>query len=174
MFGDSNIKRNQDILHQEISGITYILTYRFDELKENLFLITGEEDFIIIHVMTNDSKYICFDQSWKSDSKKKDDLIYLAHDFVRLIKMLVAKYPDLKIIISMVLKRFDGKDLLKMYSNGNKIINIEISKHLLEVKNVILIENSDMGEMDFADDKFHLIKSSFRQMCMKWRTEIGK
>ena len=77
-FGDSNLKRHQDLLHHGIlSESMFILTYRFDELKESLFEIgqsgceIGEEDFVIIHVMTNDVKYICHDQSWKSDSEKK-------------------------------------------------------------------------------------------------------
>ena len=48
------------MLHGIMSGTenTYVLTYTFDRLKENLFVITGKEDFVIIHVMTNDVKYI--------------------------------------------------------------------------------------------------------------------
>ena len=162
-----------------LSESTYILTYNIDELKESLFEI-GEENLVIIHIMTNDVKYICHDQFWKSDSEKEADLICLAHDFVNMIKQFVVQYPDLKIIISMVLPRFDEKDLLEMFSNGkkrnfygNEIINDELSKQLLEVENVIMIENGDIEEMDFVEDKFHLSKGGFEKMCMKWRTEIG-
>ena len=187
-FGDSNLKRHQDLLHHGIlSESMFILTYRFDELKESLFEIgqsgceIGEEDFVIIHVMTNDVKYICHDQSWKSDSEKKDDLISLAHNFVNTIKQLIVEeYPDLKIIISTVLPRFDGKDLLEIFSNGkkmilkgNEIINDELSELLLEVENVILVKYDDIEEMDFVDDKFHLSKDSFKVMHKKWRKAIG-
>ena len=186
-FGDSNLKRHQDLLHHGIlSESMFILTYRFDELIESLLEIgqsgceIGEEDFVIIHVMTNDVKYICHDQSWKSDSEKKDDLISLAHNFVNYIKQLIVVDPDLKIIISTVLPRFDGKDLLEIFSNGkkmilkgNEIVNDELSKLLLEVENVILVKYDDIEEMDFVDDKFHLSKGGFEKMCKKWRTAIG-
>ena len=161
-FGDSNVKRHQDLLQYGIlSESTYILTYNIDELKESLFEI-GEENLVIIHIMTNDVKYICHDQFWiwKSDSEKKADLICLAHDFVNMLKQLTVQYPDLKIIISMVLPRYDGKNLLKMGSDGNEIINTEISKHLLEEENVKLIKNCDMDETDFDEDKIHLSKGA--------------
>ena len=157
-------------------------TYNINELKENLFEIDiSEQDFVIIHVMTNDVKYICHDQSWKSDSEKKDDLISLALNFVNTIKQLIVEeYPDLKIIISTVVPRYDGKDSLEFFSNGkkmilkgNKIINDELSKLLLEVENVILVKYDDIEEMDFVDDKFHLSKGGFEKMCKKWRTAIG-
>ena len=186
-FGDSNLKRHQDLLHHGIlSESMFILTYRFDELIESLLEIgqsgceIGEEDFVIIHVMTNDVKYICHDQSWKSDSEKKDDLISLAHNFVNNIKQLIVEeYPDLKIIISTILPRFDGKDLLEIFSNGkkmilkgNEIINDELSKLLLEVENVILVKNNDFKRKHFFDDKFHLLKHSFEIMYKNWRTAI--
>ena len=180
-FGDSNVKRHQDLLHSGIlSKCKYVLTYNFDELKENIFEIFTA-DIVIIHLLTNDSKYICHDQSWKSDSEKKDDLISLAHNFVNTIKQLIVEeYPDLKIIISTILPRFDGKDLLEIFSNGkkmilkgNEIINDELSKLLLEVENVILVKYDDIKEMDFVDDKFHLSKGGFEKMAKKWRTAIG-
>ena len=172
IFGDSNVKKHQDILHSGIlSNSTFVLTYNFEELKENLFEINGA-DFVIIHVLTNDIKYICYDHFWKSDSKKKDDLIWLAHNFVKMVKELITKYPNMKIIISMVLPRFDKKDLLKN-AKGNEIINVELSKYLLEVQNVILVKNYEMEETDFVD-KFHLSKISFEKICMKWRAAIGK
>ena len=82
-------------------------------------------------------------------------MIYLAYDFAITIRKLIAKYPDMKVIISMVLPIYDGKNLLKMGSDGNEIINTEISKHLLEEENVILIKNCDMDETDFDEDKIH-------------------
>ena len=190
-FGDSNLKRHQDLLHHGIlSESMFILTYRFDELIESLLEIgqsgceIGEEDFVIIHVMTNDVKYICHDQSWKSDSEKKDDLISLAHNFVNTIKQLIVEeYPDLKIIISTILPRFDGKDLLEIFSNGkkmilkgNEIINEELSKLLLEVENIILVKNDDMDWLDFEkNDKFHITKKCFKdKLLTKWITAIGK
>ena len=171
-FGDSNVRKYQDLLHSGIlSKCKFVLTYNFDNLKENLCEIDGA-DFVIIHVLTNDTKYICYDQYWKSDYERKNDLICLAHNFVNMIKKLIAKYPNMKIIISMILPRFDKKDLLKN-SKGNDIINVEISKYLLEVENVILIKNEDMKATDFFD-KFHLLKSSFQNMCMKWKIAIGE
>ena len=182
-FGDSNVKRHQDLLENGIlskNETTFVLTYTIDSLKENLFCITGEEDYIIIHILTNDIKYICHNQPWKSVSERKNDLNYLAYNFAIMIRKLIAKYPTMKIIISMILPRFDEKDLLEMFSNGkkrnfygNEIINDELSKQLLEVENVIMIENGDIEEMDFVEDKFHLSKGGFEKMCMKWRTEIG-
>ena len=175
-FADSNVKRHQDLLHHGIlSECKYILTYNFDELKKNLFEI-DTADLVIIHVLTNDIKYICHDQSWKSDYERKNDLISLAHNFVKMIKKLIDEYPDLIVIISMVLKRFDRKDELKMFPNGNKIINAEISKCLLKVENVILIKNDDMDVMDFEKtDKFHLTKKSFEEkLRIKWIKAIGK
>ena len=174
-FGDSNVKRHLDLLHSGIlSKCKYVLTYNFDELKENIFEIFTA-DVVIIHLLTNDSKYICHDQSWKSDSEKKDDLISLAHNFVNYIKQLIVVDPDLKIIISTVLPRFDGKDLLEIFSNGkkmilkgNEIVNDELSKLLLEVENVILVKYDDIKEMDFVDDKFHLSKDGFKIMHKKW------
>ena len=172
-LGDSNVKRHQDLLHFGIlSKCEFILTYNFNELKENIIGL-GKTDVIIIHVLTNDSKYICHDQSWKSDYEKKDDLISLAHNFVNMIKQLIVENPDVKIIISMILPRFDKKDEINMYFNGNKIINFEISKCLLEVENVILIKNCDMEETDFVD-KFHLSGKSFEELRNKWITAIGK
>ena len=56
--------------------------------------------------------------------------------------------------------RFDEKDLLEVGSRGNEITNVEISKHLLEVKNVKLIENGSMEETNFVDDKIHLSKGT--------------
>ena len=47
-----------------------------------------------------------------------------------------------------------------MGSDGNEIINVEISKHLLEEENVILIKNCDMDETDFDEDKIHLSKGA--------------
>ena len=91
-----------------------------------------------------------------------------------MIKTLIAKYPNVKIIIDMILPRFDEKDLLEMGSRGNEIINDEISKLLLEVKNVILINNGEMEETDFVEDKIHLSKSGFEKMCMKWRAAISE
>ena len=179
-FGDSNVKRHQDLLHSGIlSKCKYVLTYNFDELKENIFEIFTA-DVVIIHLLTNDTKYICHDQNWKSDSVKKDDLISLAHNFVNTIKQLIVEeYPDLKIIISTILPRFDGKDLLEIVSNGkkmilkgNEIINDELSKLLLEVENVILVKNYEFEQKNFADDKFHLLKISFKSMYMKWRRAI--
>ena len=178
-FGDSNIKRHQNLLHSGIlSKCKYVLTYNFDELKENIFEIFTA-DVVIIHLLTNDSKYICHDQSWKSDSEKKDDLISLTHNFVNIIKQLIVEeYPNLKIIISMILPRFDGKDLLEIFSNGkkivskgNKIINDELSKLFLEVENVILVKNDNFEAMDFVD-KFHLLKHNFEIMYKNWRTAI--
>ena len=160
-FGDSNVKRHQDILHSGIlSKCQFLLTYNFDQLKENISVITGKEDYIIIHILTNDVKYICYNQSWKSVSERKNDLISLAHNFASMIRKLIAKYPEMKIIISMVLPRYDGKNLLKMGSDGNEIINVEISKNFLEVENVILIKNCDMDKTDFDEDKFHLSKGT--------------
>ena len=162
-FGDSNVKRHQDIFHYGVlaeAETTFVETYTFDNLKENIFVITGEEDYIIIHVLTNNIKYICYDHFWKSDYERKNDLIYLADDFAITIRKLIAKYPDMKIIISMVLPRYDGKNLLKMGSDGNEIINVEISKNFLEVENVILIKNCDMDKTDFDEDKFHLSKGT--------------
>ena len=176
-FGDSNIKRHQDIFEYGVlskNEITFVLTYTFDSLKENLSFITGDEDYIIIHVLTNDIKYICYNQPWKSVSERKNDLIYLAYNFAIMIKKLIVKYPNMKIVISMILPRFDEKDLLEMGSRGIEIINVEISKHLLEVKNVILIENCNMEETDFVEDKIHLSKSGFEKMCMKWRAAISE
>ena len=178
-FGDSNVNRHQEILHYDIK---FILTYHIEELKENLSEIDlSQEDLVIIHVMTNDVKYICHDQSWKSDSEKKDDLISLAHNFVNNIKQLIVEeYPNLKIIISMILPRYDGKNLLeilshgkKMILKGNEIINDELSKLLLEVENVILVKNNDFKRKHFFDDKFHLLKHSFEIMYKNWRTAIG-
>ena len=67
-----------------------------------------------------------------------------------------------------------------MFSNGkkrnfygNEIINVELSKQLLEVENVIMIENGDIEEMDFVEDKFHLSKGGFEKMCQKWQEAIG-
>ena len=157
------MKRHQDIFKYGIlskNETTFVLTYTIDSLEENLFSITGEEDYIIIHVLTNDIKYICYNQHWKSVSERKNDLIYLAYNFTTMIKTLIAKYPNVKIIIDMILPRFDEKDLLEMGSRGNEIINVEISKHLLEVKNVILIENGNMEETDFVEDKIHLSKGA--------------
>ena len=87
-FGDSNVKRHQDIFEYVLSKneITFVLTYTFDSLKENLSFITGDEDYIIIHVLTNDIKYICYNQPWKSVSERKNDLIYLAYNFAIMIK----------------------------------------------------------------------------------------
>ena len=178
------MKRHEDIFKYGIlskNETTYILTYTIDSLEENLFSITGEEDYIIIHILTNDVKYICYNQYWKSVSQRKNDLISLAHNFVNTIKQLIVEeYPDLKIIISTILPRFDGKDLLEIFSNGkkmilkgNEIINDELSKLLLEVENVILVKYDDIEEMDFVDDKFHLSKGGFEKMCKKWRTAIG-
>ena len=176
-FGDSNVKKHLDVLYSGIlSKCQFILTYNFDELKENLFVITGKEDYIIIHILTNDVKYICYNQSWKSVSERKNDLISLAHDFVNRIKQLIVEYPDMKIFINMVLPRFDGKDLLGMYSvsRGNEIINAELSTLLLDAENVILMKNDDMEKSDFHFDNVHLLDSSFQKMCTKWRKEIGK
>ena len=143
-------------------------------MKKNIFEI-DTADLVIIHVLTNDIKYICYDQFWKSDFKKENDLIELAHNFVKLIKQLIAQYPDLKIIIDMVLKRFDKKDELKIYSTfGNQIINVEISKCLLEAENVILVKNDDMDILNFENDKFHLLKKSFLKLLNKWIAAIGK
>ena len=174
-FGDSNVKRHQDILHSGIlSKCQFLLTYNFDQLKENISVITGKEDYIIIHILTNDVKYICYNQSWKSVSQRKNDLISLAHDFAIMIRKLIAKYPDMKIIISMILPRFDEKDLLKMGSKGNEIINVEISKCLLEAENVILVKNDEMDPMSYENDKFHLLKKNFIHLRNKWITAIGK
>ena len=176
-FGDSNVKRHQDILKNGIlskNETTFVLTYTIDSLKENLFSITGEEDYVIIHILTNDIKYICYNQPWKSVSERKNDLKYLAYNFNIMIRKLIAKYPTMKVIISMILPRFDEKDLLEMGSRGNEIINDEISKLLLEVKNVILIKNSEMEETDFVEDKIHLSKGGFEKMCMKWRAAISE
>ena len=176
-FGDSNVKRHRDLLENGIlskNETTFVLTYTIDSLKENLFCITGEEDYIIIHILTNDIKYICYNQPWKSVSERKNDLKYLAYNFNIMIRKLIAKYPTMKVIISMILPRFDEKDLLEMGSRGNEIINDEISKLLLEVKNVILIKNSEMEETDFVEDKIHLSKSGFEKMCMKWRAAISE
>ena len=183
-FGDSNVKRHQDILRYGIlakNETTFVLTYTIDSLKENLFCITGEEDYIIIHILTNDIKYICYNQPWKSVSERKNDLKYLVYNFNIMIRKLIAKYPTMKVIISMILPRFDEKDLLLLFSKGkkrnfygNEIINVELSKQLLEVENVIMIENGDIEEMDFVEDKFHLSKGGFEKMCMKWKTEIGR
>ena len=162
------MKRHQDIFKYGIlskNETTFVLTYTIDSLKENLFCITGEEDYIIIHILTNDIKYICYNQPWKSVSERKNDLKYLAYNFTIMIRKLIAKYPTMKIIISMILPRFDEKDLLEMGSRGNKIINDEISKLLLEVKNVILIKNSEMVETDFVDDKLHLSKGIIHFLC---------
>ena len=118
-FGDSNVKRHQDIFHYGVlseAETTFVETYTFDNLKENIYVITGEEDYLIIHVLTNNIKYICYDHFWKSDYERKNDLIYLADDFAITIRKLIAKYPEMKIIISMVLPRYDGKNLLKMGS----------------------------------------------------------
>ena len=176
-FGDSNVKRHQDILKYGIlskNETTFVLTYTIDSLKENLFCITGEEDYIIIHILTNDIKYICYNQPWKSVSERKNDLNYLAYNFTIMIRKLIAKYPTMKIIISMILPRFDEKDLLEMGSRGNEIINDEISKLLCEVKDVILIKNGEMEETDFVEDKIHLSKDGFEKMCMKWRAAISE
>ena len=173
-FGDSNIKRHQDIFEYGVlskNEITFVLTYTFDSLKENLSFITGDEDYIIIHVLTNDIKYICNNQPWKSVSERKNDLIYLAYNFAIIIRKLIV---NMKILISMILPRFDEKDFLKMGSSGNEIINVEISKRLLKVKNVILIKNCNMEETDFVEDKIHLSKSGFEKMCMKWRAAISE
>ena len=172
-LGDSNVKKHQDLLHFGIlSKCEFILTYNFDELKQKIFGL-GKTDVIIIHVLTNDTKYICYDQSWKSDYEKKDDLIHLAHNFVNMIKQLVVQNTDVKIIISMLLPRFDKKDELNIHFKGNKIINVEISKHLLEVENVILVKNDDMEKTDFVD-KYHLSEKSFEKLRNKWITAIGK
>ena len=171
------MKKHQDIFKYGILSkyeTTYILTYTLDSLEENLFSITGEEDYIIIHVLTNDIKYICYNQHWKSVSERKNDLIYLAYNFTTMIKTLIAKYPNVKIIIDMILPRFDEKDLLEMGSRGNEITNVEISKHLLGVKNVILIEVGNMEETDFVDDKIHLSKGGFKKICLKWRAAISE
>ena len=171
------MKKHQDIFKYGILSkyeTTYILTYTLDSLEENLFSITGEEDYIIIHVLTNDIKYICYNQRWKSVSERKNDLIYLAYNFTTTIKTLIAKYPNVKIIIDMILPRFDEKDLLEMGSRGNEITNVEISKHLLGVKNVILIEVGNMEETDFVDDKIHLSKGGFKKICLKWRAAISE
>ena len=176
-FGDSNIKRHQDIFKYGVlskNEIIFVLTYTFDSLKENLSFIAGDEDYIIIHVLTNDIKYICYNQPWKSVSERKNDLIYLAYNFAIMIRKLIVKYPDMKIVISMILPRCDEKDYLEMGSRGNEIINVEISKHLLEVKNVILIENCNMEETDFVEDKIHLSKGGFKKMCLKWRAAISE
>ena len=176
-FGDSNVKRHQDILKYGIlskNETTFVLTYTIDSLKENLFCITGKEDYIIIHILTNDIKYICYNQPWKSVSERKNDLNYLAYNFTIMIRKLITKYPTMKIIISMILPRFDEKDLLEMGARGNEIINDEISKLLLEVKNVILIKNGEMEETDFVEDKIHLSKDGFEKMCMKWRAAISE
>ena len=80
----------------------------------------------------------------------------------------------------MVLPRFDEKDLLEKFSNGkkkifkgNELINDTLSKLFLDVENVILVENGDIEEKDFVDDKFHLSKGGFEKMAIKWRTAIG-
>ena len=169
------MKRHQDIFEYGIlskNETIFVLTYTIDSLEENLFSITGEEDYIIIHVLTNDIKYICYNQPWKSVSERKNDLINLAYKFTTMIKTLIAKYPNVKIIIDMILPRFDEKDLLEIGSRGNEITNVEISKYLLGVKNVILIEVGNMEETDFVDDKIHLSKGGFKKMCLKWRAAI--
>ena len=102
------MKRHQDIFKYGIlskNETTYILTYTIDSLKENLFHITGEEDYIIIHILTNDIKHICYNQPWKSVSERKNDLIYLAYSFTNMIRKLIVKYPNMKIIVSMILPR---------------------------------------------------------------------
>ena len=117
--------------------------------------VIQEEYYVIciIHLLTNDVEKVC-QKDW-SYVDKKMELFFLAEDYVNMTKRMILEYPNLQIFISMVLPRFDHKDELEI-SNGNDVVNIEISKQLCRENRVILMSNDHLKEIDFSDDdKYH-------------------
>ena len=98
------------------------------------------------------------------------EMISLADKYVNMIRRLKRENPNLKIFISMVLPRYDELE----FSNGNDIVNAEISRQLSKENRVFLMSNDHLEEMDFIqEDKFHLSKAGFVKMAQKWRSAIG-
>ena len=84
-------------------------------------------DGLLIHNLTNDVQYIC--QKYLSNDDKKVELISLADNYVKLIKILKRENPKMEIFISMVMSRFDNIDKIDN-TDGKSIVNSQIFKKL--------------------------------------------
>ena len=90
-------------------------------MEKRLHLIQEKYlDGLLIHNLTNDVQNIC--QKYCSNDDKKAELISLAHDFVKIIKMLKSENPNMEIFLSMVMARFDKIDVLENTDGYPQII----------------------------------------------------
>ena len=87
-------------------------------MEKKIDLIQEENyDGLLIHNLTNDIQNIC--QKYWSNDDKKVELISLADNYVKIIKMLKRKNPNMEIYVSMVMARHDHMDDLEN-TNGKK------------------------------------------------------
>ena len=144
-------------------------------MEKKIHLIQEENyDGLLIHNLTNDIQNIC--QKYCSNDDKKVELISLADNYVKIIKMLKRENPNMEIYVSMVMARFDHIDDLEN-TDGKNIVNIEILKKLHRENQVTLMSNDFLKPCDFIEEgrkKFHLSRFGFVKMCNKWKTEIEK
>ena len=115
-------------------------------------------------------------KKYLSNDYKKVELISLADNYVKFIKILKKENPNMEVFISMVMSRFDHIDKIDN-TDGKSIVNSEIFKKLYTENQVTLISNEYLKHFDFVKEgmkKFHLSSFGFHKMCMKWKNAIEK
>ena len=151
----------------------YFTAYTLKMFKNFIpFIDANVDKILILHMLGNECRDIANDVEM-SDFEKQKNASEIVNEFSQEI---IALPSSIKILVSMLLFRFDNEKKIGMSNPENlrQFMNAKLQLALAGKSNVKLVNHDNIfNNKKFYEDKIHLSKDGFHKMFENWSKYLG-